>query len=365
MRRPRTWRRTTATVLAVLACTMTGSTARAQSPSRVSLDSVSAVDLFRGDGTTGNPGASLDVSSVIRIGGGWSAHIRPWFFKSSADGSAWSRELYQAAVRYEHHGPLSLRADAGYIASPLGLGMLDMRADINPTIQPHLSYFVPLLPFDSGAPMVGPIAASYPLGATATVSTMRWDARAAVVNSAPTRRSAFNAQRGNPDPTPVFITGGGLTLRPGLRVGAGYAQGQYATADELADPSGDGRNLRMWNVEGEFAFGYTKLAGEWTTERFSRGTRVDTASTWFAQVSQTLTPRWFAAARHEAIGAPPPGGAVTNAPRLSFRTSEGTVGYRVTPELTLRGSLTASRWYTARTTDRRAGVQVVWSRRWW
>ena len=254
-----------------------------------------------------------------------------------------------------------MRVDAGYIASPLGLGMLDMRADLNPTIQPHLSYFVPLLPFDSGAPAVGAITASYPLGAAATVSTTRWDARAAIVNSAPTRRSAFNSARGNPDSTPVFIAGGGVTPRPGLRLGAGFARGQYATDRELRDPASSRRDLRMWTVEGEYAFGYTKLAGEWTAERFLHGATQDTAFTWFGQVLQTLAPRWFVAARHEAISAPPLAVAATGAPRLSFRTSEGTVGYRLTPELTLRASVTASRWYTASTSDQKAGVQVVWS----
>ena len=352
-------------LLTLLTAAAAPSAAHAQSLSRVSLDSVGAIDLFRGDGTTGQPGASIDISSVIRIGSGWSAHIRPWFFKSSAHDSTWSRELYQAALRYEHHGALSVRVDAGYIASPLGLGMLDMRADLNPTIQPHLSYFVPLLPFDSGAPAVGAITASYPLGAAATVSTTRWDARAAIVNSAPTRRSAFNSARGNPDSTPVFIAGGGVTPRPGLRLGAGFARGQYATDRELRDPAGSRRNLRMWTVEGEYAFGYTKLAGEWTAERFLHGATQDTAFTWFGQVLQTLAPRWFVAARHEAISAPPLAVAATGAPRLSFRTSEGTVGYRLTPELTLRASVTASRWYTASTSDQKAGVQVVWSRRWW
>lgn len=362
----RSLRRSAVCALALLLASLAApATAGAQALSRLSLDSVGAVDVFRGDGTTGRPDASLDISSVIRIGKGWSAHLRPWFFKSSADDATWSRELYQAALRYEHHGPLSLRVDAGYIASPLGLGMLDMRADINPTIQPHLSYFVPLLPFDTGAPMVGAITASYPLGATATASTTRWDVRAALVNSAPTRRSAFNSTRGNPDATPVLIAGGGVTPRPGLRLGVGLARGQYATSRELRDEAGTRRDLQVWTVEGEYAFGYTKLAGEWTTERFSRGAVRDTASTWFGQVAQTLTPRWFAAARHEAISAPPLAVLGPGAARLSFRTSEGTLGYRLTPEFTLRASLTAGRGYTTRTTDRKAGVQVVWSRRWW
>lgn len=339
--------------------------ASAQAVARVSLDSVTAADLFTGGGTTGNPDASIDISSVIRLGGGWSAHVRPWFFKSSENDSEWSKEIYQAAVRYERTGTTSLRLDAGYIASPIGIGMLDMRADINPTIQPHLSYFVPLLPFDSGAPGVGAIKASYPLGAHLALSTARWDARMAVVNSAPTRRYALHADYGNPRATPVAIVGGGVTPAPGFRVGTSFASGRYATAEEVSDPSGTERTLWMWTAEAEYARGYTRLVGEFTHERFQRGAASDTAATWFAQATQTLSPRWFAAARHEAISAPAMAVSGSGAPRLTFRTTEGTFGYRVTPELALRASVTAQRWYTAAASDRRVGAQIVWSRRWW
>ena len=106
---------------------------------------------------------------VVRLDDQWSLQIRPWFFKS-ASADTWNKEIYQAAVRYDRQGPVSLRVDAGYIASPIGLGMLDMRADINPTIQGHPSYFVPLMPFDRGAPLVRSIASSYPLGALATMN---------------------------------------------------------------------------------------------------------------------------------------------------------------------------------------------------
>jgi hypothetical protein len=337
--------------------------AGAQELSRVSLDSVTAIDLFRGDGTTGNPDASVDISSVIRIGGGWSAHLRPWFFRPSSTQATWSKELYQAALRYERPGRTAVRLDAGYIASPIGLGMLDMRADTNPTISPHLAYFMPLLSFDRAAPGVGAIAASYPLGANVTVSTTRWDARAALVNSAPTRRYVLNADGGNPHATPVLIVGGGVTPAMGLRFGASIAAGQYATADETGDAAA--RDLRMWTIEGEYAFGYTKIAGEVTREHFDHGSTRDSSLTWFVQGTQTLTPRWFAAARHEAIGAPPPVFLGPGATGLSFRTTETTIGYRLTPELTLRSSVTAQRGYLAASTDKRVGVQVVWSRRWW
>jgi hypothetical protein len=339
--------------------------AYAQSLSRVSLDSVGAVDLFGGEGTTGNPDASVDISSVFRLSDSLSLHVRPWFFKSSSNGSTWSKELYEAAVEYERPGPVSLRVEGGYITSPIGLGILDMRADTNPTIQPHLSYYVPLLPFDRTAPGVGPITNSYPLGVNVTTSTAHWDLRGAVVNAAPTRRYAVNNARGNPDATPVAIGGGGITLIPGLRIGTSFAAGHYATADEVSDPAKAPRQLTMWTAEGEYAFGYTKIAAEFTREMFSHGNATDRSSTWFVQGMHTLSPRWFVAGRHEAISAPPMVFGGPGAPRLAFRTSEGTAGYRLTRDFTLRASVVAARFYTATTTDNRVGVQIVWARRWW
>lgn len=350
---------------AALCAVATASTASAQTLSRVSLDSVAAVDLFEGQGASGNPGASVDISSVVRISDSWSVHIRPWFFKSSTDGSRWNREIYQAAVRYLRPGRTALRLDAGYIASPIGLGILDMRADINPTIQTHMGYVLPMMPFDRNAPSVGAITASYPLGANLTVASARWDARAALVASSPARRYALNARTPNPRATPVVVAGGGVTPRTGLRLGLSFSSGRYATASEIRQPDGLDRMLRMWTVEGEYAFGYTKLAAEFTRERFARGDVADRSSTWFVQGTQTLTPRWFASGRHETVDAPPFALAGAGAPRLSYRISEATVGYRLTPELIVRSSFTSSRWYTASTFDQRVGVQLVWSRRWW
>jgi len=268
-------------------------------------------------------------------------------------------------VQYERPGATSLRVDAGYIASPIGLGMLEMRADINPTIQPHLSYYMPLLPFDRTAPGVGPITASYPLGVNVTASTTRWDLRGAVVNAAPTRRYAVNNARGNPDATPVGVAGGGFSPRPGLRFGTSFAAGRYATPDEVSDAAKAARHLTMWTAEGEYAFGYTKVAAEFTRELFAHGNASDRSSTWFVQGTHTLTARWFLAGRHEAISAPPMAFFGPGAPRLAFRTTEGTAGYRLTPELTLRASVVGARFYTAKSTDHRVGVQAVWSRRWW
>lgn len=345
--------------------------APAQALSRVSLDSIGAVDLFGGDGTNGRPDASVDVSSVVRVSTGWSVHIRPWFFKSSTDDS-WSHEIYEAALRYERAGATSVRLDAGYITSPIGYGMLDLRADTNPTIQPHLSYFVPLLPFDTGLDVqregyvsgspIGALTASYPLGVNLTVSARRWDGRVAVVAAAPSRRFALFSEYGHPAATPFTIAGGGVSLTPGLRVGGSIGRGRYATAAELTDPLGSPRQLTMWTAEAEYAFGYTKLTAEFTQEHFRHDGQRATSATWFVQGAQTLSPRWFVAGKLEAIRSPGLAGTTTSP---TFSTREGTAGFRLTPELTLRASATWQRWYTAPRGTNRIGAQVVWSRRWW
>ena len=348
----------------LLAILLAPASALAQNRARVSVDSVAAIDFFKGQGDTERPDTSLDIGLAFRLSDGWLAYVRPWFFQS-AQGSDWDKEIYQAALQYQHAGRVATRVDLGYIASPMGLGMLDMRADINPTIRPHLSYFIPLMPFDRATPMVGPIASSYPLGAQLSASSTRWDVRAALVNSTPTRKFALNADTPNPRATPVVIAGGGVTPRPGLRLGMAAATGQYATPQEVSGPAAGDRALAMWSVEGEYAVGYTKLAAEWTRERFAAGALRDTASTWFLQGAQTLSPRWFVAARHEGTSAPPFGGAATRGPRLTFKTVEAAVGFRVLPELTVRSSFFASKFYTRAEYDQQAGVSLVWSRRWW
>ena len=163
----------------------------------------------------------------------------------------------------------------------------------------------------------------------------------------------------------MLIAGGGITPVVGLRVGASVASGRYATASEVSDPAGVARELRMWTVEGEYAVAYTKIAAEFTREQFQHGAVRDSASTWFVQATQTLSPRWFASGRHEGITAPSAPASAGAGPGRSFTTTEGTVGYRATPEFTLRASMATRQWYTATVPDRRVGLQVVWSRRWY
>ena len=335
----------------------------AQSVARFSLDSVVAVDVFQGENTVNRPNIVVDISGVLRLSDGWVVYVRPWLRQPRT--SEWDKEIYQAAVQYERSGRVSTRVDAGYIVSPIGLGMMDTRPGVNPTIAPHLSYVTPMPVFDPTAPRARPIASTYPLGAQVTVSTPRWDMRGAVVSSAPTRPYVINGD-GNPRATPVFVGGGGFTPTPGLRLGLSVANGLHATSQELTTQAfGASRGSTLLALEGEYAFGYTKLAGEMLANRLQSHLGDETAYAWFVQGIHTLTPRVFIAGRQEGTSAPPLHAVVSPRDRTAFHTTEATFGYRIIPDLTARASYMSRKPFTRTTWDQQVGVSLVWARRWW
>jgi hypothetical protein len=338
--------------------------AQAQSPARFSIDSAISVDVFRGENALDRPNIIVDVTAVTRLGKGWLAYVRPWLRQPRT--TAWDKQIYQAALQYSRHDAIATRLDLGYIASPIGIGMLDTRPGINPTIAPHFSYFTPLPAFDASAPRVLPIAATYPLGGMFTASTAKWDARAAIVNTMPTRIFIIN-NAVNPRAAAAIEGGVGVNPKIGMRLGASFARGQYATKDELK-PSGsadEGRMATLTSIEGEYAFAFTKITGEVTHGRFEVPSGTATSYAWFVQGTQTLTPRWFAAARYESALAPTAPTLPAGTGRPTLRYSEATAGYRLTTEFTVRTSVMGRKSFTRSDWDRQVGVSLVWARRWW
>jgi len=349
---------------AVAALVGPAAAARAQAPDRFSLLTVLSIDHAAGENTADQPNVVADVLFTARLGAGWTAYVRPWIRQPRRAEVDW--RLYQAAVRWERPADVSLRLDAGYIVSPVGMGLFDSSAAANPTMLAHLAYFIPMPAFDPGAPRLVPIASTYPLGAVLTASTERWDGRAAVVDGAPTRIYTV----GGPNPaghTPVVEAGAGITPRVGLRIGASFAHGAYATRDETTGGSGAPRMVTLTGLEAEWAFRYTKIAGEFVHDRFATPFGTTNAQTWFVQAQQTLTPRWFAAARHEGASAPPLlNGIAGIAPgtRTAFRTAEAILGYKLTRGVTVRGGYYGRKNYTTDDWDHQAGASLVWSERW-
>jgi hypothetical protein len=341
--------------------------AAAQMSDRFSLDSAIGIDVFQGQNTVKEPNIVVDITAVVRLGEGWLVYLRPWFREPRLphieDPDRWDKEIYQAAVQYERSGPISARFEAGYIVSPIGLGMADVRPGVNPLIAPPLSYVQSMPVFDPAAPRVNAIAGTYPFGTQLTLSTHQWDARVAVLSSAPTRSYVLNGDA-NPRATPVLVVGGGVTPTIGLRLGAAYAGGAYVLGEELRVPQDDNRGFHMFNFEGEYAFGYTKISGEFTNTRLETAVTTETARAWFIQGMHTLAPRWFVAARQEGVSAPPVRSGTSAGVRQSFQMAEATVGYRLTTDFTLRSSLMSRKAYTRTAWDQQVGFALVWARRW-
>jgi len=346
--------------------------AAAQSTERFAVDSVLGIDFFGGENVSNHPQIIIDVSGGVRISDHVQAYVRPWFRlprPNTPTGPVppWSHELYQAGVRYERPsdpGRPALRLDFGYNVSPIGLGIPDTRPSLNPLIGPHLSYLSPMPAFDPVVPRVSAISQTYPLSGQVTVSSERWDARGALLNAAPTRNYAIGRPV-RPRQTPAFVAGGGITPRTGLRLGVSLAHGLYATAAEVTGPTPTDRSVTMVGGEGEYSFGYTKVSGEIVGSRFERSAGTATACEYFVQGVQTLAPRWFVAARHESTLAPELITATLVGQRTRLSIVETTVGFRVTPEITLRSSYYTRKTYGASAWDNQVGVSAVWARKWW
>ncbi|HEY3045476.1 MAG TPA: hypothetical protein VGJ39_15705 [Vicinamibacterales bacterium] len=346
--------------------------ASAQSTEHFALDTVLSIDTFGGENVSNHPQIIIDISGGVRISDHVQAYIRPWFRlpRPNTPGSPvpdWIHELYQAGVRYErpaNQGGLAMRFDAGYNVSPIGLGIPDTRPSLNPVIAPHLSYLTPMPAFDPTVPRVSAISQTYPLSAQATVSSTHWDARGALLNAAPTRNYAVGRPI-RPRQTPAFVAGAGVTPLTGLRIGVSLAQGHYATAAEVTGPAPADRSVTIVGAEGEYAFGYTKINGEIVRSRFERSAGTAIAYEYFVQGIQTLAPRWFVAARNESTLAPPLITATFIGQRTRLTMVETTVGFRVTPDVTLRSSYYTRKSYGASAWDHQVGVSAVWARKWW
>ena len=333
--------------------------AQQAAPLPVALDTVAAIDESvdqRGNFVTG---VTLDSVLSVALGSGFEALTRPTAQRLPS--GEWNRQVWVAAVRYSRPGPIALRVDAGLIPSPVGLANMTLRPHQIPTIFQPSSLFLPLPPPELRAPRTTVLGVLYPYGVNVTVSTGLWDARAAVIDTSPLRTRRIFAQT-NPPRFANVVIGGGVTPLVGLRLGASVTRGGWLRADEQPLAPVD-RDATIVTAEGEYSIGYTKVSGEWVRDVLETAAGDYAASGWWVQGQQTLTPRWFAAGRLEHIDAPaiaPAGGRLDQA----FTAIEETVGYRISPGLTLRAGHRARKGFGRPEFDHQFAISAVWWRRW-
>jgi hypothetical protein len=244
----------------------------------------------------------------------------------------------------------------------MGLSLLENRPDKNPVVSQHSTLYLPIPRYEVGTPSTNLLAASYPFGAKVTVSGAKWDTRLAVVDSSPVRgRPVFGANR--PPRMPNVVAGAGFTPYIGLRFGASVATGPYAAEAEVVNKTRGDRHASLAQVEGEWAFGYTRIAGEflWTARQLATSdSRVDGG---WIEMTQTLTPRFFAAARYDDQWTD-----WTSEPDMrdrheTYRRLETTLGFRVMPELTLRASYMTRKGYVVGFWDDQVLASIVFAKR--
>ena len=326
-------------------------------PSVLAIDTVAAIDYATGFNSDYSTGVIFDSVISASIGRGFEAIVRPYVQRLGS--GEWNRQIWIAAVRYERHGPVRLRVDAGLIPSPMGLANLTLRPHLNPTIAQPSSLFTGLPPLDVRAPRTTLLGALYPYGAQVTVSGARWDARAGLIDTSPMRSRRVFAQTNPPRFTNV-VAGAGVTPLIGWRTGISVGHGGWLRAGETPTATED-RDATVVTLETEFSIAYTKVAGEWVRDSVdtSLGRRI--ASGWFVQGHQTVAPRWFVAGRVERMSAPvlPP-----LAGRQDFTGVEEILGFRATPDITLRIGHRARRVFGAPEFDHQGTISIVWWRRW-
>jgi hypothetical protein len=327
--------------------------------SRVALDTSAAVETSMAESGDGATGVVTDAVATIALGAGFDAIVRPWIQKLGQS-DEWNRQIWIATLRYQHTGRIGIRVDGGLIGSPVGYANLLLRPNINPTISLPSSLFVPLPSTGPGTPRTTLLGVLYPYGISTTVSAARWDVRAALIDTSPLRMRRVFAET-NPPRFANVVLGGGVSPLIGLRVGASVTHGGWQRAGESPAVSRDLR-ATVVTVESEFAFRHTTIAAEFVRNTIQLSDGHSTPSGWFVQGQQTLSPRVFAAGRFERMTAR--GEAAGMEGTRHFTGAESVVGYRVTPELTVRAGHRVRRSFGAADFDHTASVSLAWWRRW-
>jgi hypothetical protein len=322
---------------------------------RVAVDTVVGTQDYVDDGGTWPAQYVVDAFMTAQVHPHWQMSFRPKVWRTRGD---WDLLVDQLSIETDFHRGSNWRIEAGRFPMPIGLGMTENRADLNAgMIWWHRAYYMPLPTLGADVPRVSLASAVYPEGVQISTSASHWDARAALVDRAPVQfwRAAPGSTRG-----PNGVLGGGVTPWQGFRLGAGVAWGQFADATDARG----GLDYRMASVEGEYAFGYTKISGEWTHDRFETIIGDQMSQGWTLQAQQTLTPRLFLHTRVSTIASPEVSKDATTTDR-QYRSIDTTIGYRLTPQLTLRLGHTAMRGFTSPGYDQQAGFSFMWTRRWW
>jgi hypothetical protein len=141
--------------------------------------------------------------------------------------------------------------------------------------------------------------------------------------------------------------------------GAPYAtNGIIAKGTELPDAF-----ATVYNLEGEYAIGYTRITGELVVDRFETMISPAVSRGFNLLGVRTLSPRWFVAGRTVRASTPVLTGATAG--RRIAKSAEATLGYRLNRTITFRAAYQGSTSFSRPTWQHAIALSTVWSQRWW
>ena len=267
---------------------------------------------------------------AARLAPGLEIAARPWTQRQAS--GEWNRQLWLAAVRYEHKGAVGVRVEGGLITSPVGLANLSLRPHLNPTVAQPSSLFQGLPSPEAFSPRVTLLGAVYPLGVSTTVSGTHWDVRGAVIDTSPLRaRRTFGST--NPPRFTNVVVGGGVTPVVGLRIGGSVTRGALAPGRRAAAQPvrSDGHHRdRRGRVVVPLHQADRRVDARHARDQRARRGGVGLVRPGRADADAALVRgrRAWSGSRGRRSLATPQG------PRQTFAGAEETVGFRITPEIT-------------------------------
>jgi hypothetical protein len=216
---------------------------------------------------------------------------RPYYYSDlSTSGFGAKGSVLQATLNYSRVGQKgSLLVRAGELPTAFGSFLLRYDEAENPLVD---------LPIEYGY-YYAPVSILGLAGAQVDATRGKWDGRIQFANSSPANpRSIFASdQYGN------WAGGGGYTIRQGLRVGVSGYRGPYLDRHYAYYFPGEANPSKLpahaIGVDGNWVHGHTSAYVEF--QRFVMPYTVipsfrETAG--YAEVKQTLSPRWFVAGRY-------------------------------------------------------------------
>ena len=181
--------------------------------------------------------------------------------------------MYELALRYERPGADRRARRRRAVPSPIGLSILENRPDKNPVISQHSTLYLPIPRYEPGTPTTYPAGG----GVSARRQGHRVRARSGTRarRSSTARRCAARPFFGDNKPPRManFVVGARrhAAHRSALRRAVGARR--LRRRKRGARPDARRSHATLAQVEGEWAFGYTRIAGEflWTARELATG----------------------------------------------------------------------------------------------